>query len=97
MLTDDDLAHWDIRSHPRPAARSRDRGVVGIPVAGRRLKILTARQALIRIIAGRPPQWTTAYNRIGTLWGALLWRIASLPGLDADVREDGSVRVWRLR
>lgn len=53
---------------------------------------------IIRWVAGEPPtEYPTEYSRINSLWGALLWRLASLPGLDADVRADGSVYIWRAK
>ena len=61
------------------------------------MDIIKAKLAIIRAIVGPPRPWPTGQERIHTLRAALLWRFSSLPGLDASVRPDGSVGVFRMR
>jgi hypothetical protein len=52
--------------------------------------------AIVTLICDDAP-WPTGCERIHTLRDAMLWRIASLPGLDASVDPDGTVTVFRDR
>jgi len=50
---------------------------------------------LVKLLVGAPRPWPTGAERISTVWNAVKWRVASLPGLDAAVHADGFVRVFR--
>ena len=50
---------------------------------------------LIKLIVGRPLPFPTGQERITRMWDAILWRMASLPGLDATVILDGRVHIFR--
>jgi hypothetical protein len=49
---------------------------------------------LVQMILGAS-DYPTGSVRIRTIRHALLWQLGALPGLDADVRADGSVRLFR--
>ena len=56
-------------------------------------------QSLVRFVVGPlPTEYSTGAERISTLWDALKWRLASLPGLDASVTvvgRKGRVHLFR--
>lgn len=52
---------------------------------------------LIRLLVGRPRPYPTGQEKISSVWDACLWRLASLPGLDASLRTDETVSLhWKL-
>lgn len=50
---------------------------------------------IVRVLVGRPLPYPCGQERIRTIWAALLWRLGSIPGLDASVNGDGSVTLFR--
>lgn len=55
------------------------------------------RRYIITLLVGSAPSYPTGQERIVTVWSAILWRLASLAGLDAAVNSDGSVFVFIRR
>lgn len=56
------------------------------------------RNFIVGLLIGRPLPYPTGQERIRTIRDALKWRLVSFaPWLDAYVREDGSVAVFRVR
>jgi hypothetical protein len=49
---------------------------------------------IVKLVVGTLPSYKTGAERIVTLKDAIKWRLGSLPGLDALVNDDGSVRIF---
>lgn len=55
------------------------------------------KHVLIAALVGRPKSrtWSCGESRIATVFDALLWRLGSLPCMDASVNDDGTVMLYR--